>query len=321
MIIRNMAGRQPRVFPYRQDAASVIYFTVKYMFLQTGGTAVETRTLKKNGASAEIRKNSAMMTNINTMQLQIRTSGCAGLDAGWEAAPISVPFNRLYFIESGTGWLCTDTEQLRLEPGKAYLLPTDLPCGFRCQTPMKKIFFDFNLFLPNHFDLLKGFPRLCEMDVTPELIQRLRARYLGNSFADSLWLQSCICRVLYNFHDKYGFAAASPAQYSPHVASTLAYIRHNLSARLRIDELAERCFISRTTLAEQFHREVGLTLGRYIDLQLISYAQQQLAQSDISVEKLSSDLGFCSQFYFSSCFKKHCHLSPAQYRKRYLNKP
>lgn len=282
---------------------------------------MEIRTLNKNSVSAEIRKNSAMMTSINATQLQIRNSGCASLEAGWNSEPIPVPFNRLYFIESGTGWLCTDTDRIRLEPGKVYLLPTDLPCGYRCQTRVEKVFFDFNLFMPNHFDLLKGFSQICRMDADPELISLLKTRYLGSSFADSLWLQSCICGVLYRFHESCGFAAASPTQYSPHVASTLDYIQRHLSARLRIDVLAERCFISRTALAELFRKEVGLTLGHYIDLQLISYAQRQLTQSDISVEQLSRDLGFCSQFYFSSCFKKHCHLSPIQYRKRYLNKP
>jgi len=282
---------------------------------------VELRTVKKNGSSAQIQKNPATVTNINAMQLKIIHSGYATLEAGWEIMPLPVPFNRLYFIESGTGWLFTDTNEIRMEPGKVYLLPTDLPCGYRCQTPVQKVFFDFNLFMPNHFDLLKGFSQIGQLDVSPTLILRIRTRYLGSSFADSMWIQSCICRILYNFHDKYGFAAESPTQYSPHVASTMDYIQRNLSARLRIEDLAARCFISKTSLAERFRKEVGLTLGHYIDTQLISYAQRLLAQSDISLEKLSGELGYCSQFYFSTCFKKHCHMSPAQYRKRYQSKP
>lgn len=282
---------------------------------------MELRTLKKKCSTAQIQKNPEMVTNINAMQLQIRTSGCASLEAGWETELLSVPFNRLYFIESGIGWLCTDTEEIRMEPGKAYLLPTDLPCGYRCQTGVEKVFFDFNLFMPNHFDLLKGFSRIGQLDISPTLIPQLRARYLGSSFADSMWIQSYICSILYNFHDKYGFAAGASTQYSPHVASTMDYIQKNLSAQLRIEDLAARCFISKTSLAERFRKEVGLTLGHYIDAQLISYAQQVLTQSDISIEKLSSTLGYCSQFYFSTCFKKHCHMSPSQYRKRYQNKP
>lgn len=282
---------------------------------------MELRTVKKNGSSAQIQKNPAMVTNINAMQLKIIHSGYAALETGWEITPLPVPFNRLYFIESGTGWLCTGTEEIRMEPGKAYLLPTDLPCGYRCQTGVEKVFFDFNLFMPNHFDLLKGFSRIGQLDISPTLIPQLRARYLGSSFADSMWIQSCICSILYNFHDKYGFAAGVSTLYSPHVASTLDYIQKNLSAQLRIEDLAARCFISKTSLAEHFRKEVGLTLGHYIDAQLISYAQQVLTQSDISIEKLSSTLGYCSQFYFSTCFKKHCHMSPAHYRKRYQNKP
>ena len=119
-------------------------------------------------------------------------------------------------------------------PGKAYLLPSDLPCGYQCQTPVKKLFFDFNLFLPNHFDLLAGFNQICETEVSPELTVLLRSRYLGSSFADSLWLQSCLCGILYLFHGKYGFAAETPPLYSPYVASTMDYIQRHLSARLRI---------------------------------------------------------------------------------------
>jgi hypothetical protein len=39
-----------------------------------------------------------------------------------------------------------------------------------------------------------------------------------------------------------------------------------------------------------------------------------MTDTDASIEKISTDLGFCNQFYFSEFFKKRCRVSPLQYR-------
>ena len=97
-------------------------------------------------------------------------------------------------------------------------------------------------------------------------------------------------------------------------AAAIAQINANLSAQLRIDELAQQCYISRSYLARQFKKEMGMTIKEYILMQLINTAQWQLSHTDAPVERISRELGFCNQFYFSECFKKHCRVSPLQYR-------
>ena len=112
----------------------------------------------------------------------------------------------------------------------------------------------------------------------------------------------------------YQLSFHEPPVYSRHVAAAIREINKHLSAELRIDALAEQLFVSRSYLARQFKKEVGLTIKQYINMQLINAAQWMLSNTDATVEKISSDLGFCSQFYFSECFKKHCRVSPLQYR-------
>ena len=78
--------------------------------------------------------------------------------------------------------------------------------------------------------------------------------------------------------------------------------------------LEKECYVSRSYLARQFKKDIGITIKQYILMQLINAAQWQLSHTDAAIEKISHDLGFCNQFYFSECFKKHCRVSPLQYR-------
>ena len=276
---------------------------------------MDIRVISREGSTARIRKNNTLVSTVNATEMKIVNSGYATLAPGWKTDAAVVPYNRLYLIESGTGLLQAGERSLPMEPGKAYLLPVGLPCGYRCSSIVTKLFVDFNLFMPNRYDLLQGFSQIGVLELPEGSPGDILARYSGGSFADSLWLQNRILELVYAFHEKYGFGNRPLVAYSALVADTIDYIRRNLSARLRVAELADRCFVSRTYLTEQFRREVGITLGRYIDEQLISLAQRQLSRTEDSIEKISNDLGFCNPFYFSKCFKKSSGLSPLQYRK------
>ena len=115
---------------------------------------------------------------------------------------------------------------------------------------------------------------------------------------------------------KYNFDWDALPAYSNCVSRTISSIHQQLSAQLRIEDLAKECYISRSYLARQFKKEIGMTIKQYILMQLINSAQWQLSHTDASVEKISHDLGFCNQFYFSECFKKHCSIETAQNTNR-----
>ena len=97
---------------------------------------------------------------------------------------------------------------------------------------------------------------------------------------------------------------------------TIRYIQSNLSARLSVQMLAERLFVSKSFLSDKFRGEVGVPLGKYIDDQLMASAQWQLLRTDASIGEISNNLGFCDQFYFSRRFKQLCGETPLQYRKK-----
>ena len=100
------------------------------------------------------------------------------------------------------------------------------------------------------------------------------------------------------------------------VLKTIDFINGHISAKLRIKELADRLFVSRTYLTERFRKETGVSLGKYIDDRLMQEAQLRLCRTEDSIYTISLDLGFSDQCYFSRRFKQLCGLTPQQYRSQ-----
>ena len=93
------------------------------------------------------------------------------------------------------------------------------------------------------------------------------------------------------------------------------YIQHNLSAVLQVNELAQRRFVSKTYLERCFREEVGLSVGRYIDEQLMRMARWWLSQTSHSITAISQLLGYSDPCYFSRRFRQLMGITPLAYRK------
>jgi two-component system response regulator YesN len=61
---------------------------------------------------------------------------------------------------------------------------------------------------------------------------------------------------------------------------------------------------------------VGISLGKYIDDQLIASAQRQLSQTQASIGQISNALGYSNQCYFSRRFKQISGMTPQAYRAK-----
>lgn len=261
-----------------------------------------------------IRKNSAIMDLINGMDLRLGYVGYASVDRQWKTSNLATPFNRLYLIERGTGLLASGEEEMILEPGHAYLLPAGLPCTYRCDDTLSLLFFHFNLAKPDQIDMMEGVGHLSVIPFPEDQLAQLKELCEKKSYADAFAVICTVNDLVLEMCRKYRFRWNDPPVYSPYVAGAISSIGKQLSAKLRVEELAKESYISSGYLSRRFREEVGVSIKQYINMQLINAAQWRLGNTGDSVEKIGNDLGFCNQFYFSEFFKKHCRVSPMQYR-------
>ena len=262
-----------------------------------------------------VEENTALRESINSLEMVVSLSGYAVLDHSWYGNDICTPFNKLYLIESGEGCLRTETETVIMKPGMAYFVPTRTNHCYSCENVLTKLFFHLNLFKADRYDLFRGIERILEIPMPPNLLEVMKRAYAGNTFADGLIAREQLFRILNLVVQEYDLAQTPLPAYSKYVSDAIAYILANLSAGLQIDVLAQRCFVSKSYLEKRFRKEVGVSIGKYIDDQLICAAQEKLEQTDDNVATISQALGFSDVCYFSRRFKQLCGISPLHYRR------
>lgn len=262
-----------------------------------------------------IEENDALRDSINGLDLVVSLSGYAVLDNSWYGNDICTPFNKLYLIESGEGCLQTETATVIMKPGMAYFVPTRTNHSYSCEKALTKLFFHLNLFKSDRYDLFRGIERILEIPMPPNILESMQRAYAGNTFADGLIAREQLYRVLNLVVQQYNLTQNRLPVYSKCVSDAIAYILSNLSAGLHVDVLAQRCYVSKSYLEKLFRKEVGVSVGKYIDDQLMRAAQEKLDQTNDSVAKIGQSLGFNDPYYFSRRFKQLCGITPLRYRR------
>ena len=263
-----------------------------------------------------IWKNENTQSGLNALELAVSDSGYATLNTDWHSENVCSPYSRLYLVESGEGLLEANHQPVVMRPGFVYLVPPGLRFSYSCSSSFSKLFFHVSLLKPNGYDLFQSFGRIGVIPLEQTRFQALLRLYRGTQLSDTVRLKLCLYEILDQFITQYAFAREDITLYSRHVWETIRYIQSNLSARLSVQILADRLFVSKSFLSDKFRGEVGVPLGKYIDDQLMAAAQWQLLRTDASIGEISNNLGFCDQFYFSRRFKQLCGETPLQYRKK-----
>lgn len=95
------------------------------------------------------------------------------------------------------------------------------------------------------------------------------------------------------------------------------YIVLNIHKDITREEIAAAVYMNPDYVARLFKQKTGLTLNAYIVQKRIGLAKQLLANTDISVGDISSDLGYSSFSHFTKLFKSSEGITPSEYRKLY----
>lgn len=100
------------------------------------------------------------------------------------------------------------------------------------------------------------------------------------------------------------------------IAPSIYFIEENYNKNFSVKELSDLCNYSEARFFSLFKEVTEVTPIEYKHNIIIQYALKYLAETQMSVEQISSLLGFSSSNYFRKIFYKHTHITPKEVRKR-----
>lgn len=107
--------------------------------------------------------------------------------------------------------------------------------------------------------------------------------------------------------------------YSPIIRRTVDYIQMHLSSSLSLKKIAEAAGVGATRLERMFKAETGATISGYIAQQRCGQAAELLSSTSLTVQEISSYVGYLDNNYFVKVFKTQYYMTPTEYRRRHKN--
>ena len=105
----------------------------------------------------------------------------------------------------------------------------------------------------------------------------------------------------------------------PDAEQKLINVAEHMSAhfnqRLSNEEYAKMCNMSKFHFIRKFTEYYKVTPKKYLASILLNQGALMLASTDMRVSQIADELGFASDMYFSTVFKKAYGVSPLEYRK------
>ena len=253
----------------------------------------------------------------NKFDIQIGYSGHVLAGPEWSCDDNSTPYSKLYYVIDGKGYLLYGGRRIEMKPGNVYFIPYDLKHGLLCEDRLEKMYFHFTLTDSVGVDLLDGTEGIYSSAIDMQDIMLIKKLYFADDLPSWLMLKAMIYKSAWQFIEKTGLDGGDYAKYSEKTRAAMRYIKSNLSMELSVDKIASHLSMSTSALAKRFVAETDISVGKFIDRQVLIKASQLLISSDTPIGTISDSLGFCDQFYFARKFKNYYHITPTVYRKQH----
>lgn len=95
------------------------------------------------------------------------------------------------------------------------------------------------------------------------------------------------------------------------------YLAKNYQQKIDLEILAEDCHGSISNLQRTFKRETGLSPTQYLTDLRLQHACKLLLLTNYSIKTIALRVGFNSDTYFMTVFKRQFHQTPQQYRQNW----
>lgn len=97
------------------------------------------------------------------------------------------------------------------------------------------------------------------------------------------------------------------------------YIRNNIKNGITVSDIADHFGYNADYISKYFKKNNGIGLKEYIAAQRMKLAKDLLLTTDMSVKRISRELGYSEENLFIKFFTYHEKISPAAFKAKYCN--
>lgn len=281
----------------------------------------------------------------NKYRFSLLNADYVQLNKSWNYKNVISPFYRLYFIDSGSGKLYTPDEEILLEEGQLYLIPSFTLFNQSCQDSLGQYYIHFaeesadgdSLFASNR-KLFKtqamqsdiaGLKKIIELNPDRDLrksdnpkvyektsvIRSFLDRNKQLPMAALFETEGIIMQLLARFIALEKFGIPVKKTISPKIPRAVNYICTHLQEPLTVKTLAADAHLSADYFSKLFQQETGERPLEFIQRKRIERAQFLLVTSSLPVAIVAKETGFEDLSYFSRTFKNLTGYTPAVYKR------
>lgn len=266
------------------------------------------------------------------------------LNKNWNYHNVISPFYRIYLIDDGAGSLGDSSNDLILERGFLYLVPSFTICNHHCSDFLSQYYIHVleessdgnSLFAANRKihkivsteQDLTLFKRILTLNPgrglgkvdNPKLYDKqptlagFRQRNNLIPFADYMETQGLILQLMSRFLNRNGFRDNKDSKIPSKILEAIHFMQTNLQANITVEHLAERASQHPNYFSRIFQRYTSERPLTYLQKKRVERAQFLIATTSLPLSEIASETGFESLSYFSRIFKNVTGLSPTHYK-------
>ena len=139
-----------------------------------------------------------------------------------------------------------------------------------------------------------------------------------NCYLDSLMFKLLDCLVE-NYQLSQKRIEAYESENDARMREIMQYVLANLDQEISLNELADRMFVSTSTLSRIFKKNTGVYFADYVMQLRVKTALGLLKYSEQNMTQIAMTAGFSNSASFNRAFRKIMGTTPTEYRDKYRN--
>lgn len=231
---------------------------------------------------------------------------------------------KLYFPVRGQARLTLNMQEVPLRPGYAYLIPGYHLVRQECGRRMDVLWIHFIpqslhlSFLLSHMTSVHSWQH-ASVECWRATWKDIPSLFHNNS----LWLfyrvQAMLMDLVSRSLKTCGIDQVAPVDpVFEQLKPAVMFMDQHLLDNPKLAEIAEMVQLAPNYFHRRFTATFHMTPFGYMLGRRLNLGRQLLLNTDLTLDRIAARSGFYSAFHFSKLFKKHCKLSPKEFRQRAL---